>query len=174
MGEIDLINNEPAPSSVSGSGSVLVDRTARQSIEIQGWAADPVAGPIRDLFVVIDGASRLPARYGLDRPDIAALAPHGNRDRFVGFYAIFATSLLGPGRHDITFLAVPADGISYVIVPEERLTIGFSSQISRTAAGQRRRHQLRHDLQYRNRAPLSLGRAPLGVSPRRCTANRPT
>jgi hypothetical protein len=120
---IELINNEPAPGSAAGSGSVLVDPTAHQSIEIQGWAADPVAGPIRALFVVIDGTTRLPAKYGLDRPDIAALAPHGSRDRFVGFYAAFATSLLGPGRHEITFVAVPAEGASYAIVPEVPLAI---------------------------------------------------
>ena len=120
---LDVIDDEPAPASIAGSHTVVVDRAARPSIEIQGWAADPNTGPVSSLFLVIDGTTLVGVRYGLERPDIAASGLNVHNYRYVGFQAIFASSLLAAGRHELTFLIVPADLKGHAVVADERISI---------------------------------------------------
>ena len=84
-----------------------------ETLIVQGWAIDQVAGSTAGaVFISIDGDTDFPARYGADRPDIAAR--FGNsRYRASGFAAWFATSAVGKGPHVLSLKVVTHDKTGY-------------------------------------------------------------
>ena len=82
----------------------------KQSISFVGWAADRTE-PAAGVYLVIDG-KRVPAQYGLDRPDVAQAltAPDA---RYVGFIAVVPPNLLAAGANKLGVEVVDSSGKGY-------------------------------------------------------------
>jgi hypothetical protein len=82
----------------------------KQPISFVGWAADRTV-PAAGVYLVIDG-KRVPAQYGLDRPDVAQAlsAPDA---RYVGFVANVPPNLLAAGANRLGVEVVDSTGQGY-------------------------------------------------------------
>jgi hypothetical protein len=80
---------------------------------VQGWAVDQPAGALaQGVFLLLDDTHAVPARYGLERPDVAAQLG-AERYRYSGFLATFSCGWLGRGRHHVRLKVAAAHGQSY-------------------------------------------------------------
>jgi hypothetical protein len=106
---VDAVNGQVAPQ----TAGARVDSSRDPTIAVSGWAVDGVAGTAAGgAFIDINGRLQVPARYGLDRRDVADDLKN-NSYRYSGFHAEFATRLLRAGRHTLTMMAVSADKLGY-------------------------------------------------------------
>jgi len=107
---IDSINDRPP----SQQDSWIINVSQQEeTLTIVGWAVDQqVQNTAGGVFVNIDGQIDIPALYGLDRPDVATLLGE-NRYRYSGFWASFATSVVGEGQHTLSLKIVTADKKGY-------------------------------------------------------------
>jgi hypothetical protein len=80
----------------------------------------PGAALARGVFLQVDDAHTVPARYGLERPDVAAQLAD-ERYRYSGFLATFSCRWLGPGGHRVRLKVASADGRRYY-EPEQVLS----------------------------------------------------
>jgi len=106
---IEEVNGKRPPS----QEPVSLQLAGVETLRIKGWAIDQNNGKAAgNVLVVIDGKLEVPALNGLDRPDIAVFHKNNNY-RYSGFEVALATSLIGPGQHDISIKVISADGKDY-------------------------------------------------------------
>lgn len=119
---IDLINN--FGNIQNNSAIKIVDNDNRGEITITGWAVDESANtPAKAVFVSIDDKLNILTRYGLDRADVAKFYKNNNY-RYSGFNALFATSTLEKGIHNLIIKVVSSDRKNYYrIDPKVKLEI---------------------------------------------------
>jgi hypothetical protein len=103
--------------------AVALPFTVRQPIVVNGWAADHTK-PAAGVYVLIDGVKRVPATYGIDRPDVARVLGIG--DGRVGFAATIPAGALGDGVHTIKLLIV-ANGGRFYYAERGRATIQLTN-----------------------------------------------
>ena len=105
---VDEINNQVSPPQ-----NFVIEAKHGDGFYIAGWAVDEQAqGEAGGVFVDVDKQLVIPARYGLDRPDVAA--HFGNeRYRSSGFSVFFAASALEKGRHTLSLKVIAADRRGY-------------------------------------------------------------
>jgi hypothetical protein len=85
-------------------------------IRVHGWAYDPqVNAPAGGVFVVVDGARKIQAIYGLPRPDVARAMGVGGDD--TGYEAIVPTANLRPGPHRLAIVILAANKAYYESTP---------------------------------------------------------
>ncbi|HTW83817.1 MAG TPA: hypothetical protein VMD91_07110 [Candidatus Sulfotelmatobacter sp.] len=94
------------------NGRLAVTFSRAQPMQVNGWAVDgsKEAGGV---YVLIDGTTRIPAYYGVDRPDVARVlgAPDA---RYVGFTATLPSNTFRTaGSHTIGVLVVSSGGSGY-------------------------------------------------------------
>jgi hypothetical protein len=116
--EIDALSFStiPAPGSVD-----TVTRSAHGAYELSGWIGDPVRlGPGSGVFVLLDGKVRAaaPARYGLDRPDVARAFANANL-LWSGFELVFqpAPDRVASGLHYLQVILVSSDRQRAYVLP---------------------------------------------------------
>jgi hypothetical protein len=118
---IDGVNDQTAPP----SGSTVFVQAPAYAVSLSGWAIDTrsrhAAGGV---YIDIDGQADIPAKYGLDRPDVVAVFKDDAYGR-TGFQAAFSAQALGPGRHVLSFRILSADRSryyqpSYVLIVDVR------------------------------------------------------
>ena len=86
-------------------------------LSLSGWAIDRAAGaPARTVYLSIDDRQMLPAEYGDDRPDVAALLGDAAYRRSA-FRATIPINVLPVGSHRLRLGILAADGISYYEPP---------------------------------------------------------
>jgi hypothetical protein len=106
---VDAVNGQAAPQ----TAGARLDSSRDPTIVISGWAVDGAAGTAAGgVFIDVSSRLQVPARYGLDRRDVADDLKN-NAYRYSGFHAEFAASLLRAGRHTLTVMPVSADKTGY-------------------------------------------------------------
>ena len=104
---VDVINNQVSPQ------NVVIEVKHGDAVYIAGWAVDEQAQrEAGGVFVNVDKQLVVPARYGLDRPDVAV---HFRNERYrsSGFSVFFAASALEKGRHTLSLEVIAADRRGY-------------------------------------------------------------
>jgi len=90
----------------------------RQVLELHGWCVDRAAHSVADgVYVVVDGL-RYPARYHIDRADVASALGSGSYrasgfERFIQFPPRLALRLALEREHVVSLIAVAHDGHHY-------------------------------------------------------------
>lgn len=88
------------------------------TVVARGWTADPVTRkPATGLFFIIDKTLRVDVsqQYGTDRPDLLLAFPKDKLE-YAGFSgAVIPLAGLAPGKHEVQFGAVSADGLGYYL-----------------------------------------------------------
>jgi sugar lactone lactonase YvrE len=99
--------------------SVTLSATVGQadSLEVGGWAADPLDGaPLANVKVYIDGALAGTPALGIARPDVAA--DQNNKDYLdSGYHLLYPASSLTLGTHAVTVIAIDSGGRSTTFGP---------------------------------------------------------
>jgi len=107
---------------ISNSQPIRIDSTTEDMIVINGWAVDERAKQTAGgVFINIDGNSDVPANYGQNRPDVAAVLKNDNY-RFSGFSAAIPTSSLEKGIHTFSLKIVTAAKTEYY-EPMQRVSV---------------------------------------------------
>ena len=115
--EIETIDGEK----VDGKAPVTVD--GAKEVVINGWATDSPRGKTATgVFVVLDGARDVAAKYGLARSATAGLSGY-DRYFYSGFSARIPPSTLMPGTHQLGLRIVSADGRFYYSTPAITLSV---------------------------------------------------
>jgi hypothetical protein len=108
LGAIEFLNLRP----VSSVTPVLVDGTSEETITIYGWAVDPKSRrEAAAVFVNIDGMD-IATTYHRQRRDVAQLQ-HNPDYAASGFSASFPTTLIGPGKHELSLKIVSSGKDGY-------------------------------------------------------------
>jgi hypothetical protein len=106
----------------TNSQPLRVDSTTEDMIVINGWAVDePAKQTAGGVFINIDGNSDVPATYGQDRPDVAAVLKNDNY-RFSGFSAAISTASLEKGIHTFSLKIITAAKTEYY-EPAQRVLV---------------------------------------------------
>jgi len=107
---IESVNGDPIK---EGEAYIINDTEKVKTIIITGWAIDNDSGKAAGgILLDIDGKTEMPAYYGISRQDIVEY--NNNRNYlYSGFYSSMATSVMGPGRHIVTFKIISADKKEY-------------------------------------------------------------
>lgn len=101
---------------------IVINKEKEEEIMVGGWAVDKHANaPASAVFITINNTINIPARYGLDRKDVADAYKNKNF-RYSGFKASFASSLLENGSHNFTIKIVFNDERGYY-KPEQEIKI---------------------------------------------------
>jgi len=92
----------------------VFDRSSE--MKVHGWAYDPKANaPAAGVFVIVDGVQKIPAFYGIPRPDVVrALGVVGEG---TGFEAIVPAANLRPGLHRLAIVILSANKAYYERTP---------------------------------------------------------
>jgi hypothetical protein len=91
------------------STPIVINAQDEKTITISGWAVDQKAGRAAGgVFVNVDGQIDIPTLYGSDRQSVVDVFEN-SRYRYSGFWASFATSVLGEGEHTLSLKIVTAD-----------------------------------------------------------------
>lgn len=107
---IEVINDMPI---YLQKEPIIVNKGDEEEILVTGWAVDETLNePASAVFITIDDTINIPAKYGLDRPDVANVYKNGNF-RYSGFKASFASSLLENGPHNLTIRIVSRNKCGY-------------------------------------------------------------
>lgn len=104
---------QPQPQDTLGAVDAPADELiVGDTIAVAGWALDPAG--VRAIEIRVDGRA-YPARFGLPRPDVAALKP-GYPDGVANGFA-FEGHIPGltPQRHDLAVVAIAKDGRETVL-----------------------------------------------------------
>ncbi len=105
---LDTVNGKP----VGTATTIGLDSAGVDTLTLNGWAVDHVAGKAAGGVFLSVGGRDIPAHDGLERKDVADR--HGNPAYlFSGFSASFALDVLGRGRHTAIFEVLTADGTAY-------------------------------------------------------------
>ena len=90
---------------------------------VRGWAIEEFTG-IANVRLVVDGERHVAARYGMLRPEVAALWPDSEDPNHpkVGFEAVLELAGLAPGPHELALELTGRDG-SVRIVAEQRFEV---------------------------------------------------
>ena len=102
----------------------LVHAHSGQNLTINGWAVDASASAAAGgLLAQIDEGRRIPASYGVIRPDVAQAV--GISDLATGFGLVVPAELLGPGRHEFSFLVLTQARNGFYLI-RDRLEVEIS------------------------------------------------
>lgn len=111
LSAVDIINSHLRPA--GQSAPIIVNAQSEETITISGWAVDLKAGQAAGgVFVSVDGRKDVPTIYGSDRHDVADVLSSSHY-RYSGFWASFATSVLGKGQHTLSLKIVTSDKEGY-------------------------------------------------------------
>ncbi len=114
---IETIDGKP----IENHSSVAVDGT--REIVIDGWATDSQSGKTAaGVFLVLDGAVEVAAKYGLARSRNAELSGF-DRYFFSGFSGRIPPTTLAPGIHRLSLKIFSADGRYFYVTPEIQLLV---------------------------------------------------
>ncbi len=93
--------------------SIVINKEMTNEIEISGWAVDSEENTLAsEVFITIDGEINIPARYNLERKDVANHFKTKNFENS-GFKASFASSILEKGIHTLAIKVVSSDQSGY-------------------------------------------------------------
>jgi hypothetical protein len=98
---------------------IIINAQDEETITISGWAVDQKAGRAAGgVFVNVDGQIDIPTLYGSNRQSVVDIFKN-SRYRYSGFWASFATSVLGEGQHTLSLKIVTADKKGYYEADQE-------------------------------------------------------
>ncbi len=108
---VDYYIDEDGMARTVGGPEITVRR--EEVVTIRGWAADDQARVAARGAVAIVGEHAVPAVYGFDRPDVAAIL-RSEALRYCGFSASFPGSYVEPAGTSFTLSLLAGDGRGFV------------------------------------------------------------
>jgi hypothetical protein len=82
-----------------------------------GWAVDQRTRRLGSaVYAQVDGGGRLPAQYGISRPDVARYF-HEPAYRDAGFRCTIPTGNLRPGVHSVDLIVINSQNTDYYLMP---------------------------------------------------------